>query len=148
VNVVKYAGEKYPQIFCATAFLYLSGSQGVTALEAKRQSKLGGMGHACELETSLILHLRPELVHLERAVDETDFISTPNYYMDWIEGGALTANPPWEDDTSTGAYGAGSLGTAEKGKYWLEAAIAEKAGHVGEIHEQYRRRRERRMGRG
>jgi creatinine amidohydrolase len=144
VNVVKYAGEKYPQIFCATAFLYLSGPQGVAALEAKRESKLGGMGHACELETSLILHLCPELVHLERAVDETDFISTPNYYMDWIEGGALTANPPWEDDTRTGAYGAGSLGTAEKGKYWLEAAITEKVEHVGEIHEQYRRRRARR----
>jgi creatinine amidohydrolase len=147
VNVVKYAGEKYPQIFCATAFLYLSGPQGVAALEAKRQSKLGGMGHACELETSLILHLRPDLIHLERAVDETDFITTPNYYMDWIEGGALTANPPWEDDTRTGAYGAGSLGSAEKGRFWLEAAIVEKVAHVTEIHEQYRRRRARRQQR-
>ncbi len=146
VNVVKAAGEKYPQIFCATSFLYLSGPQGVAALEARRQSPLGGMGHACELETSLVLHLRPDLVHLERAVDEMDFISTPSYYMDWIEGGALIANPPWEDDTRTGAYGAGSLGTAEKGKYWLDAAIAEKAGHVAEIHEQYRRRRARRSG--
>jgi creatinine amidohydrolase len=141
VNVVKYAGEKYPRIFCATAFLYLSGPQGVAALEEKRQSSLGGMGHACELETSLMLHLRPELIHLERAVDELDFISTPSYYMDWIEGGALTANPPWEDDTRTGAYGAPSLGTAEKGKYWLNVAIAEKVGHVAEINEQYRRRR-------
>jgi creatinine amidohydrolase len=145
VNVVKYAGEKYPQIFCATSFLYLSGPKGVAALEAKRQSPLGGMGHACELETSLILHLRPELVHLERAVDEMDFVTTPSYYMDWIEGGALSANPPWEDDTRTGAYGAGSLGTAEKGEYWLNAAIEEKVEHVGEIHEQYRRRRERRL---
>jgi len=103
------------------------------------------MGHACELETSLMLHLRPELIHLDRAVDETDFITTPSYYMDWIEGGALTANPPWEDDTRTGAYGAGSLGTAEKGKYWLDVAIEEKVGHVAEIHEQYQRRKERRM---
>jgi creatinine amidohydrolase len=141
VNVVKYAGEKYPAIFCATAFLYLSGPQGVAALGAKRQSPLGGMGHACELETSLMLHLRPELVHLERAVDEMNFISTPSYYMDWIEGGALTANPPWEDDTRTGAYGAGSLGTAEKGEFWLKVAIEEKVGHVAEIQEQYRRRR-------
>ncbi len=141
VNVVKYAGEKYPRIFCATSFLYLSGPQGVAALDEKRQSPLGGMGHACELETSLMLQLRPELIHLERAVDELDFISTPSYYMDWIDGGALTANPPWEDDTRTGAYGAGSLGTAQKGKYWLDAAIAEKVGHVAEIHEQYRRRR-------
>jgi creatinine amidohydrolase len=144
VNVVKYAGEKYPQIFCATSFLYLSGPQGVAALEAKRESALGGMGHACELETSLVLHLRPELVHLDRAVDETDFITTPSYDMDWIEGGALVANPPWQDDTRTGAYGAGSLGTAEKGQYWLAAAIAEKVGHIGEIHDQYRRRCERR----
>jgi creatinine amidohydrolase len=143
VNVVKYAGEKYPQIFCATAFLYLSGPRGVAALDEKRLSGLGGMGHACELETSLILHLHPELIHLERAVDETNFITTPNYYMDWIEGGALVANPPWQDDTRTGAYGAGSLGTAEKGKYWLDVAIKEKVEHIAEIHEQYRRRRER-----
>ncbi len=145
VNVVKYAGEKYPHIFCATSFLYLSGPKGAAALEAKRQSPLGGMGHACELETSLMLHLRPELIHLERAVDEMDFVTTPSYYMDWIEGGALTANPPWEDDTRTGAYGAGSLGTAEKGEYWLKVAIEEKVDHIAEIHEQYRRRRERRM---
>ena len=144
VNVVKYAGEKYPRIFCATAFLYLSGPKGVRALEEKRQSAIGGMGHACELETSLVLHLRPELIHLERAVDETDFITTPSYYMDWIEGGALVANPPWEDDTRTGAYGAGSLATAEKGEYWLKAAIEEKVEHVGEIQEQYRRRRAKR----
>jgi creatinine amidohydrolase len=144
VNVVKYAGEKYPHIFCATSFLYLSGPKGAAALEAKRESPLGGMGHACELETSLVLHLRPDLVHLDRAVDETDFIATPSYYMDWIEGGALTANPPWEEDTRTGAYGAGSLGTAEKGAYWLKVAIEEKTDHIAEIHEQYRRRRERR----
>jgi creatinine amidohydrolase/Fe(II)-dependent formamide hydrolase-like protein len=67
--------------------------------------------------------------------------------MDWIEGGALVANPPWEDDTPTGAYGAGSLGTREKGEYWLEMAIDEKADHVAEIQEQYRRRRARRPGR-
>ena len=96
------------------------------------------MGHACELETSLVLAIRPELIHIERAVDEMNFISTASYYMDWIEGGALIANPPWDDDTVTGAYGAGSLGTAEKGRYWLEIAIAEKAEHCREIQEQYR----------
>ncbi len=147
VNVVKYSGERHPYIFCATTGLYLNGPKGAAALEAKRQSPIGGMGHACELETSLILALRPELIHLERAVDETDFVTTPSYYMDWIEGGALVANPPWDDDTRTGAYGAGSLGTKEKGEYWLKAAIEEKVDHVGEIHEQYRRRRERRPAR-
>jgi len=148
VNVVKYAGERHPHIFCATSGLYLNGPKGAAALEARRESTIGGMGHACELETSLILALRPELIHLERAVDEVDFIATPSYYMDWIEGGALVANPPWGDDTKTGAYGAGSLGTKEKGEYWLKVAIEEKVDHVMEIHEQYRRRRERRPGPG
>lgn len=144
VNIVKYAGERHRRIFCATAFLHTSGKLGAEALEKYRTSKIGGMGHACELETSFLLHLRPDLCHMERVVDETDFLSTPDYYMDWIEGGALVANPPWDDDTKTGAYGAGSHATAEKGRLWLEAAINEKADHVEQIHEQHERREKRR----
>lgn len=144
VNVVKYSGERHRRIFCATSFLYLSGPEGVAAIEKHRRSPHGGMGHACELETSLILHLKPELVKMGKAVDEMDFIATPSYSMDWIESGALIANPPWDDDTATGAYGAGSLATAEHGKIWLEAAIVEKITHIAEIHEQHQRREARR----
>ncbi len=143
-NVVKYAGERHRRIFCATAYLYTSGSIGAAAIEKYRTSKISGMGHAGELETSFMLHLRPDLCHMERVVDEIDFVATPNYYMDWIESGSLVANPPWDDDTKTGAYGAGSHGTAEKGRLWLEAAIQEKVLHVNEIHEQYERREARR----
>lgn len=145
VNIVKYAGERHRHIFCATSWLFLSGDKGIAALEELRQSPTGGLGHACELETSLILHLTPELVHMERVVDELDFISTPSYYMDWVEGGALVANPPWDDDSRTGAYGAGSLGTAEKGSRWLRVAIDEKVDHIAEIIEQYERRNQRRQ---
>ncbi|HTO99803.1 MAG TPA: creatininase family protein [Anaerolineales bacterium] len=144
VNVVKYAGERHRRIFCATAFLHTSGALGAAALEKYRTSEIGGMGHACELETSFMLHLKPELCHMERVVDETDFIATPSYYMDWIEGGSLVANPPWDDDTRTGAYGAGSHATAEKGRLWLEVAIEEKVGHVEEIHKQHELREKRR----
>lgn len=144
VNVVKYAGERHRRIFCATAFLHTSGTIGAAALQKYRTSKIGGMGHACELETSFLLHLRPDLCHMERVVDETDFVSTPDYYMDWIEGGSLVANPPWDDDSKTGAYGAGSHATAEKGRLWLEAAIEEKIDHVEQIHEQHERREKRR----
>lgn len=144
VNIVKYAGERHRRIFCATSFLHTSGRIGAEALEKHRTSKIGGMGHAGELETSYMLHLRPDLCRMERVVDETDFISTPDYYMDWIEGGALVANPPWDDDTKTGAYGAGSHASAEKGRAWLESAIKEKADHVEQIHEQHERREMRR----
>lgn len=145
VNAIKYAGERHRRIFCATSWLYLCGPMGAAALAARRRSPVGGMGHTCELETSLLLHLRPDLVRLERAVDEMDFIATPAYFMDWIEGGALIANPPWDDDdTITGAYGAPRLAIAENGRFWLEAAIAEKITHVAEIREQQTRREQRR----
>ena len=144
INIVKYAGERHRRIFCATTWLHTSGRIGAEALQKYRTSAIGGMGHAGELETSYLLHLRPELCHMERVVDETDFVATPDYYMDWIEGGSLVANPPWDDDTKTGAYGAGSHGTAEKGRLWLEAAIEEKADHVNQIHEQHERREKRR----
>ena len=144
VNIAKYVGERHRRVFCATTWLHTSGRIGSEIIPKYRTSKIGGMGHACELETSYLLHLRPELCKMERVVDEIDFISTPDYYMDWIEGGALVANPPWDDDTKTGAYGAGSHATAEKGRVWLEAAIDEKADHVEQIHEQHERREKRR----
>lgn len=146
-NIVKYAGERHPGIFCATSFLHTSGPDSVTAINVLRESTTGGMGHACELETSMMLHLRPDLCHMERVRDEIDFIATASYYMDWIEGGALIANPPWEDDTVTGAYGAGSLATAAKGAAWLEVAVQEKISHVHEIIQQHQLRSARRRSR-
>jgi creatinine amidohydrolase len=144
VNVVKYAGERYRRIFCATAWLHTSGHIAGPVVQETRRSARGGMGHAGELETAMVLALRPDLVHMDRVVDEIEFVSTPSYFMDWIEGGDLVANPPWDDDTATGAYGAGSVGTAENGRLWLEVGIEEKLAHVREIHEQHRRREERR----
>jgi len=141
VNVVKLAGERWPEAFVATEWLHTTGPE----LERYRTSGPGGMGHACELETSYLLHLRPDLVHMDRAQKETDFISTPNFGMDWIENGRLIANPPWSDDTTTGAYGDPTLASAEKGRLWLSAAIQEKVAILAEIREQYERRSAKRL---
>jgi len=139
-NVVKYVGDRHRHVFAATTWLHTSGHLGLPSIAQYRKSKIGGMGHACELETAFLLHLRPDLCHMERVVDEAEFISTPNYYNDWVEGGSLVISHPWEDDTLTGAYGAGSLATAENGERWLNVAIQEKIDHVREIHEQARLR--------
>ena len=144
VNIVKWAGERWPKAFIATEWLHTTGD----ALDEIRQSEIGGMGHACELETSMMLQLRPDRVYPERARRETDFVSTPEYYMDWVEGGRLIANPPWTDDTVSGAYGDPTVATAEKGRRWLQAAVEEKLGSIGEVREQLRLRDLRRQERG
>jgi creatinine amidohydrolase len=146
INVVKYAGERHPGIFAATTWLHTSGRIAAPVIEQYRRSGRGGMGHAGELETAYMLHLRPDLCRMDQVVDETDFVTTANYYMDWIEGGDLAANPPWSDDTQTGSYGAGSLATSENGKRWLEVAVKEKVVHILEIHEQQERRIAKRIG--
>ncbi len=133
VNVVKLAGERHPDRFVATEWLHTTGP----ALARYRESASGGMGHGGELETSYVLHLRPDLVYMERATTETDFVSTPGYFMDWVEGGRLIANPPWSDDTTSGIYGDSRLGAAEKGQLWLAAAVEEKLETVRELREQH-----------
>ena len=141
VNVIKSAGERYPNTFIATEWLHTTGPE----LELYRQSAIGGMGHGGELETSYILHLRPDLVKMELATREIDFTSTPNYYIDWIEGGSLIANPPWSDDTTSGIYGDATLGTAGKGRLWLEKASQQKLVMIKEIQQQYNLRQQKRM---
>lgn len=138
VNVIKYTGERYPHTFIATEWLHTTGPE----LASYRQSAIGGMGHGGELETSYILHLRPDLVKMDRATREVEFISTPNYYMDWIEGGSLVANPPWTDDTHSGIYGDATLGTAEKGRVWLQAATQQKIAIIKEIQQQQHLRKQ------
>lgn len=139
-TVVKYIGDRHRHVFAVTTWLHTSGHLGLPSIQEHRKSALGGMGHACELETAYLLHLRPDLCRMERVVDEIEFITTPNYYMDWVEGGLLIMSHPWEDDTLTGAYGACSVATAENGERWLKAAVQEKIDHVREIHEQARLR--------
>jgi creatinine amidohydrolase len=68
--------------------------------------------HAEEAETSLLLHLHPELVNMSKAVDF--YPETPRSYLNY--GGILRYCP----DT---VWGSATKGTAEKGKKMLEIAI-------------------------
>ena len=55
----------------AATFWYLSTAESLELLAATRDSETpGGMAHACELETSLYLAIRPELVQMDNAVRE------------------------------------------------------------------------------
>lgn len=142
VNVCKFAGEQLPELITATTFLHTASGGAEACLRQHRQSRV--MGHACELETSYMLHLKPEIVRMEWVVDEPEFLETTNYKMDWTGEGALILNPPWSDDTRTGSYGQPSLGTAAKGEIWMQAAVNEIQIQLAELHEQFSLRRDRR----
>jgi creatinine amidohydrolase len=68
-------------------------------------------GHADEGETSIVLHLAPELAHMDRAV--TDYREPPVAQLGYVPG-------VFDRRTEVGSYGDPTLANAEKGAALLE----------------------------
>jgi len=79
--------------------------------------------HACEYETSMMLHLHGPLVHQDRAVEG----QPPLKSMYWGEGskGLVSAYKRFRRQTTSGSMGLPSAATADKGES-LISAITEK----------------------
>jgi creatinine amidohydrolase len=90
------------------------------------------MAHACELETSLYLHLHPEAVDMARAVDEHGYAETEHAWMDWSDG-PLKVMPWWSSFSESGVQGDASKATAAKGEALFEAAKQEISSYVREL---------------
>lgn len=81
-----------------------------------RESDVGGMAHAGEFETSLMLHLHPELVREDR-LDGTQLKSEYEHGLaDMFQSGPLSAYRPFEAYSESGAIGNPELASAEKGE--------------------------------
>ncbi len=81
------------------------------------------MGHACEFETSLIQHLRPELVKIERA--ETTYPDAGSRYLttDLIGSQAVRVYHDFGDLSPTGTLGDPSLASAEAGAAFFAGSV-------------------------
>jgi creatinine amidohydrolase len=89
------------------------------AIQASRESSPGGMGHACEFETSLMLKLHPDLVHQERAVVRYPDTGSPYLSTDLVHGGAVRTFLAFDDLSESGTFGDPSLASEEKGERFL-----------------------------
>jgi creatinine amidohydrolase len=98
------------------------------ALGQVRESPSGGMSHACELEASLMWHLRPELVKPDRFRKRIAVWQHPLLKDDLLESGQVKLALHFPDVTPTGFQGDPSLATREKGAQFLELIVAEVAG--------------------
>jgi creatinine amidohydrolase len=81
-----------------------------------RTSPIGGVAHACEFETSLYLHLRPDLVDEQAEVDEIAEWVPAAIDRDWFgSGGPLRYMPWYSQKTRSGVEGSPSHASREKG---------------------------------
>lgn len=86
------------------------------ALVALNETGPGGVGHACEFETSLILLIAPELVRLDAIQPRGNVPTFP-----WAEGDLLRSPQAalfrtMQEMTPHGAYGEPAQASAEKGR--------------------------------
>jgi creatinine amidohydrolase len=92
-------------------------------LAAWRRSRPGGIMHACEMETSLMLASRPDLVQMDKAQDH--FLDRSNYLAaDLLSGGPLSMAASFAELSPTGVIGAPSLADPERGAELLDAMVA------------------------
>ena len=93
------------------------------AVKQIRESPRGGMAHACELETSLYLHLNKEAVQMDRAVPDYNEHKSEFHWQDLQHGSKIVFMDWWSRISKTGTVGDPTLATAEKGKFWFEAEV-------------------------
>ena len=85
-----------------------------------RESGPGGTGHACELETSMMLYLAPDTVKKEEAGNHPGR-QTSKFTFGDLFGAAPVSTVGWTSAAgSNGTFGRADLGTAEKGQIVFE----------------------------
>jgi len=85
-------------------------------IDALARQKAGG--HADELETSVVLYLRPDLVHMDRA--PTDYGPSGAEPGPGYRPGGFSRTPGDPEYTTTGIFGDATLATPEKGRRVVE----------------------------
>ena len=134
-NLVEMAARlamiEHPNALVAASF-YLTTPESANVIASVRESTRGGMAHACELETSLYLHIAPEAVDMDQALDERGYPETKHSWIDWSDG-PLKLMPWWSSFSQSGVQGDASKATADKGAALFEAAVTEIVSFVTEL---------------
>ena len=74
----------------------------------------------------------PAAVAMELAVDERSYPEGEHAWLDWSDG-PLKLMPWWSSFSRSGVQGDATLGTADKGRALLEAAVTECVAYVDEL---------------
>jgi creatinine amidohydrolase len=87
-----------------------------------RESPYGGMGHACEMETSILLARNPDKVQMERARQGGPKAETGFRIIDMLKTQPFFLINEFDELSPNGVLGMPELATAEKGEKFLDAA--------------------------
>jgi creatinine amidohydrolase len=113
-----------PKVKFVFASYWSLASQSIARI---RESGPGGLGHACEMETSIMLYLHPERVKLRLARRDGPKHTDPYRKSDLQYGRPVYFVNEFHEVTRTGAIGHPDLASAAKGRRFLDG-IAQDVG--------------------
>jgi creatinine amidohydrolase len=103
------------------------------AIAELRRSEPGGMGHACEFETAMVQHLRPELVRIERAKATYPDPGSAYLTTDLLGSSVIRTYHDFADLSPHGTLGDPLLASPEAGSAFFEAVVAALSAFVGDF---------------
>jgi creatinine amidohydrolase len=92
-------------------------------LKRVRESEMGGMGHACEMETSMMLLLQEHLVHMDRARRDGPKHPSPFRKGDMQMGQPYYMVEEFHEISETGTVGHPDLASRQKGEQFYEGIL-------------------------
>ncbi len=117
-----------------TQFVFASyWSIAAKTIRDVRESEIGGVGHACEMETSVMLHLHPSRVKVDRAVRDGSKHTDVFRAADMQHARPVYFVQEFYEMSESGVIGYPDLASAEKGKRFLDGIIAEVSAFVKEF---------------
>jgi creatinine amidohydrolase len=117
---VKTACAGKPGIHVLYAAYWMLASDSIRQI---RESELGGVGHACEMETSLMLHLYPERVRMKLARRDGPRHASPYRKADMQYAKPVYGVNEFHEISESGVVGHPDLATAVKGARFFEAIV-------------------------
>jgi creatinine amidohydrolase len=107
-------------------------SLAAESIRGIRESGLGGLGHACELETSLMLHLHPERVRMNLAKRDGPDYPDALRRTDMQHARPMYLVEEFSELSNSGTVGFPEMANASKGKKFFEGIVEEVVRFVDE----------------
>lgn len=122
--------EELRDLYIAYAAYWNLAAADFTAI---RESPIGGMGHACEMETSILLSTHPELVDTSKAVRGGPSPDRGFRTIDMLKGEPFFMINEFDEFSASGVIGMPDFATPEKGERFLQAAAEAAARFIDEF---------------
>jgi creatinine amidohydrolase len=112
--------ESLPDLYIVYAAYWNLAAEKFNSI---RESPVGGMGHACEMETSILLATNPELVDMKKAARGGPGPEMGYRTIDMLKQPPFSLINEFDEISENGVIGTPELATKEKGQQFLDAAI-------------------------